>query len=301
MKALKSNQKAALAAVLLSLSFASMSIWIRMSADSFDDFQQSYLRILGAAIIAYVVFRKYRRKHLFSSLSRREWSVYGVRAFLGYIFGTAIFTVAINNANLSIVAFISAVPMLGLLAFLMFREKLPLISLPFLAVSMIGVIFMTGANFGSFHLGIGEIAAIVSNVGFSVSFLMARMHDKKRNNFENTTILLLIGWIPIFIISLLLHENVVPQSLTIGALIGLVFAAVFNVINLYGANYVFNNMKAYAAGNILLLETVWASLIGLTIFAEPITLAVAAGGMLIVACALVINKIDKKDEEALAT
>lgn len=130
---------------------------------------------------------------------------------------------------------------------------------------------------------------------------MARMHDKKRNNFENTTILLLIGWIPIFIISLLLHENVVPQSLTIGALIGLVFAAVFNVINLYGANYVFNNMKAYAAGNILLLETVWASLIGLTIFAEPITLAVAAGGMLIVACALVINKIDKKDEEALAT
>ena len=269
-----------------------------MSAASFDDFQQSYLRILGAAILAFVFFRSYRSKNLLRSLSKREWSIYSIRAFLGYVFGTAIYTIAINNADLSIVAFISAVPTLGLLAYVLFREKIPLLSLPFVGLSIAGVFVLTGANLGDLHLGVGEIAAIVANLGFSVSFLMARMHHKKRNNFENTTVLLLLGWIPIFIISLLLHENIVPHNLTIESTVGLILAAVFNVINLYGANYVFNNMKAYVAGNILLLETIWASLFGLLLFAEPITMTIAAGGLLIVACALVINKIDNKDEEA---
>lgn len=268
-----------------------------MSADSFDNFQQSYLRILGAAIIAFIVFRRYRSKKLLSSLSKREWSIYGTRAFLGYVFGTAIYTIAINNANLSTVAFISAVPTLGLLAYVLFREKLPLLSLPFVGLSIAGVFVLTSTSLGEIHFGIGEIAAMVANIGFSISFLMARMHDKKRNNFENTTVLLLLGWIPILIISLLLHESIFPHDLTAGAVLGLVLAAIFNVINLYGANYVFNNMKAYVAGNILLLETVWASVFGLVLFSEPITMTIAAGGLLIIACAFAINRIDNKDEE----
>lgn len=268
-----------------------------MSADSFDDFQQSYLRILGAAVIAYVLFHRYRSKKLLSSLSKREWSVYGVRAFLGYVFGTAIFTIAVNNADLSTVAFISAVPTLGLIAYVLFREKLPLLSLPFVGLSIAGVFILTGASIDKLHFGTGEIAAIVANIGFSISFLMARMHDKKRNNFENTTILLLLGWVPIFIISLLLHESIIPRDITVGSVVGLILAAVFNVVNLYGANYVFNNMKAYVAGNIILLETIWASMFGLILFSEPVTMSIAAGGLLIIACALAINRIDNKNEE----
>lgn len=268
-----------------------------MSADSFDDFQQSYLRILGAAIVAFVFFRRYRQKKLFSSLSMHEWSIYGTRAFLGYVFGTAIYTIAINNANLSVVAFISAVPILGLLAYILFREKLPVASLPFVVLSIIGVFVLSGTKIGDLHLGLGEIAAIIANIGFSISFLMARMHNKKRNNYENTTILLLLGWVPVFIISLLLHESIVPHNLTTGSIAGLILAAVFNVINLYGANYVFNHMKAYVAGNILLLETVWASVLGLVLFSEPVTIAIMSGGFVIIACALAINKIDNRSEE----
>lgn len=268
-----------------------------MSAESFDSFQQSYLRVLGAAIIAYVVFRRFRRKGFVKSLSKREWSIYTTRAFLGYVFGMSIFTIAVNNANLSVVAFISAVPTLGLLAYVLFREKLPAISLPFIVLSIGGVLLLTGVGIGNIQFGIGEIAAIVANIGFSISFLMARMHDKRRNNFENTTLLLALGWIPVFIISVALGESLVPHSLSVSAVVGLLLAAVFNVVNLYGANYVFNNMKAYVAGNILLLETIWASMLGLILYAEPITLMIAAGGMVIIACSLIINKIDNKNEE----
>ncbi len=268
-----------------------------MSAEGFDSFQQSYLRILGAAIIAFIFFRRYFSKKLLSSISSHEWSIYGLRAILGYVFGTAVYTIAINNANLSVVAFISAVPTLGFIAYVMFREKIPLMSIPFFVLSLVGVLFLTGACLSNVHFGIGEIAAAISNIGFSVSFLMSRLHDKKRNNFENTTILLALGWIPVLIISLVLHEHVLPHSLSVTSAVGLLLAAVFNVINLYGANYVFTNMKAYVAGNVLLLETIWASIVGLLIYGEPVTIIVAAGGMLIVASALAINRIDNRNEE----
>ncbi len=296
---LKNNQKAAIVAVFLSLSFALMGVWVRMASDSFDDFQQSYLRILGAGIIAFVFFRRYFRKNLFRSVTKHEWKIFVSRAIICYVFGTAFFTIAINNANLGAVAFISALPILGLIAFIMFREKLPLASIPFLLLSALGLVLVTGVTLGDFNFGIGEWAAIISMVGFNIGFLMTRFHSKERSNFENTTILLLIGWIPIFIISLLLRENILPTSLSITSLVGLFLGAVFNTINLFGSNYIFKHLKAYVAGNILLLETVWASMLGLTLFAEPITMMVAAGGMLIIASAFAVNKIDKKDEERL--
>jgi drug/metabolite transporter (DMT)-like permease len=298
--AFKKNRMAALVALGLSLSFASMSVWIRMTGDSFSDFQQSYLRILCAAVFALIFFRRRLSKHLLSSISRHEWKIYIIRAMFGYILGVSLFTVAITNADLSVVTFISAVPTLGLVAYVMFREKPPLASIPFLLVAAIGVLLVAGASFNHIHFGVGEIAAIIATLGFDVSFVMSRLHDKSRNNFENTTILLLIGWIPVFIIALCLHEKVIPDSISIKSLIGLLLASVFNAVNLYAANYVFTNLKAYVAGNLLLLECVWASMFGLLLYGESLTVAVAIGGILIVTSAIAVNKLDKKVEEPLA-
>jgi len=63
-------------------------------------------------------------------------------------------------------------------------------------------------------------------------------------------------------------------------------------------NYVFTNLKAYVAGNILLLEGVWSVIIGLVIYGEPVTMAIAIGALLVVASAVAINKIDDRVEEA---
>lgn len=292
---------AILAAVGLSLSFASMGIWIRMMDESFDTFQQNYIRILVGGLLALLVFRRHLSRKLFSSLSKKEWSVYSLRAIVSYVLGTAAFTVAVQNAELGVVSFIISVPTLGVLAFLFFREKLPLLSIPFIALATFGIFLLTGADLQKLHFGIGEIAATIAMFGFNIGYLMARLHKKQRNNYENTTIILLLAWIPMLIISLVLGENLVPQTITLAALVGLAVSSVLNVVGTLAINFVFTNMRAYVAGNILLLEGIWAVLFGLMLYGEPITFGIIVGGLLIVASAAAVNKIDNRNEEVVST
>jgi drug/metabolite transporter (DMT)-like permease len=293
------NQTAVLVAIGLAASFALMGVWVRMMDDSFETFQQTYLRILIAGLLAVVIFRKKISKNFLSSISKREWSVYGIRALVSYTVGVASFTVAIQHANLATVSFIAALPILGLLAWILFREKLPVKSLLPIGLSIIGLALVTGIDFSNFSFGIGEWAALICLLGFDIGFLMSRMHNKARSNFENTTILLLIGWIPVFMISMVKHEALLPDSVSAVAFTGLLFASLANIVGLYAINYVFTNLKAYVAGNILLLECVFALILGLVLYGEPITLGIVLGGLLIAASAIAVNNINKADQEAL--
>lgn len=292
------TQKAVVVAVILSLSFALMGVWIRMMDDSFDTFQQSYLRILLAGLIAAVIFRRRLTKNLFASLKANEWVVYVLRAIVAYFFGVTVFTIAIQHADLATVSFISSVPTLGLLAFIMFREKIPLMSIPFILLAAVGVFFLTGVDVTHIQLGVGEIASIIAALGFNIGFLMSRLHKKTRSNYDNTTILLLIGWIPVFIASLIMQENIIPEHVSVTAWIGLVFAVALNIVGLYAANYVFTNLKAYVAGNILLLEGIWSLIIGSLFFAEPVTSSLIVGGLFILGSAIAVNQIDRRNEVA---
>lgn len=293
------HQTAVLVALGLAVSFALMGVWVRMMEHSFDTFQQTYLRILLAGIMAVIVFRKkFSRKFLFS-INRREWSIYGLRACVSYVLGVAGFTVAIQHTNLGTVSFIAALPVLGLLAWVVFREKLPVKSLVPIGISVVGLALVTGVDISNIRFGLGEWAAVICMLGFDIGYLLSRMHDKTRSNFENTTVLLLIGWIPVFIISMVQHESLLPHSLSLAAGIGLLLASLANVIGLYAINYVFANLKAYVAGNILLLECVFALILGLFLYGEPVTTSIVLGGLLIVVGAIAVNTINKADEEAL--
>jgi len=289
-----------LVAIGLAASFALMGVWVRMMDDSFATFQQTYLRILVAGIIAMALFRKKFSRRLVASITKREWWIYSLRALISYVLGVASFTVAVQHTNLGIVSFIAALPILGLLAWILFREKLPAKSLLPIGLSIVGLTLVTGINFSNFNFGVGEWAAVICMLGFYIGFLMSRMHDKARSNFENTTILLLIGWIPVFIISLFSHEALLPHSVSAVAVVGLLLASLANIVGLYAINYVFTSLKAYVAGNILLLECVFALILGLVLYGEPVTAGIAFGGLLIVISAIVVNNINKADEEVLS-
>jgi drug/metabolite transporter (DMT)-like permease len=293
------NQTAVLVAIGLAGSFALMGVWVRMMEGSFDTFQQTYLRILIAGIMALILFRKKFSKNFTRSIDRREWLVYGGRALISYAVGVAGFTIAIQNTKLATVSFITALPILGLLALALFREKLPVKSLLPIGVSAVGLVFLTGVDIRHLNFGVGEWAAIICMFGFDIGYLMSRMHKKTRSNFENTTVLLLIGWIPVFIVSMVKHESLLPHSISATAIIGLFLASLANVVGLYAINYVFTNLKAYVAGNILLLECVFALILGLLLYGEAVSAKIVFGGLLIVASAIVVNNINKADEEVL--
>jgi drug/metabolite transporter (DMT)-like permease len=292
------NQKAVLVAVGLALSFSLMGVWVRMMQGSFDTFQQVYLRILLAGLVALFVFRKKFSQNLFSSIPKREWAIYGARGFMAYTIGVAGFTVAVQHTSLGTISFISALPILGLLAWIMFREKIPKKSFVPIGLSVAGLALLTGIDLRNFSMGVGEWAAIVCMFGFDIGYLMSRMHDKKRNNFENTTILLLVSWVPLLILSIIQREGILPHNLSPVAILGLVLSVVANIAGLYAINYVFTNLKAYIAGNILLLEGVFSLILGLLLYDEPIVGSVVLGGLIVVVSAIMINNINKDVEEA---
>lgn len=70
----------------------------------------------------------------------------------------------------------------------------------------------------------------------------------------------------------------------------LLLSALFNVVNLYLTNYGFQHVKAAVAGNILVLEVVFALLYGFLLFNEMPTLRESIGGLLIVASIYLVNK-----------
>lgn len=294
----------ALAAVALALSFVFMGVWARMMADGFGTFQQVYLRLLLAGLLAVAVFRRSLNPRELGRLTPREWAGYGVRALLSYTVGVGLFTAAVLDAKLSTVSFVASLPVLGVMAWLLFGEKVRATAIPFIAFSVVGLVLMTSVRLDDLTLGRGEVAAIVSMVGFNLGYLLARLHPPRMSNYQNTTLLLLLGWIPLFALSLLAGEPLVPSHVSARAWFGLAISSVLNIVGLVLINYVFTSLKAYVAGNLLLLEGIFAALVGFLLYGETIGGRELAGAAVLLGCAYAVSTVEgrgaRRESAALA-
>lgn len=290
-----------LAATLQALSFASMGVWVRMMGESFTTAQQVFLRLFLASILTWLIFGRMFNKKIFRELRKKDWFIYAVKATLNYGVGVLFFTVAVQHAKLSIVSFIAALPIMGFLAWLMFREKFDKKGIPWVAISVVGLALVAGVTFSGVSLGVGAIAAVVSMLGFDISYLMVRYHKKNLTNFHNTTLTLTFAWIVPLILIFIQRQSILPNHINHVALIGLLASVVLNITGLYIINYVFTNLKAYVAGNILLLDGVFALALGYLIYGETISFPELLGAVIIIVCAIFISRISAKKNTSTDT
>ncbi len=283
-----------LAAVFLALSFVFMGVWVRMMASSFGTWQQVYLRMLLAGLMAAMVFRRSFSWKFLRQIQARDWAVYILRGLFANTIGVGFFTIAVQHAQLSTVSFVSSLPILGILGWLMFRQKVQLATVPFIGLSVVGLVLLTGVDLRDFHLGWGETAAIIAMLGFDLGYMMSRYHPKRFSNYQNTTLLLLTAWVPLFVVSRWRGEPLVPHHISMMGWTGLVVSSVLNVLALYLINYVFGHLKAYVAGNIFLLEGVFALAVGFVLYHEVPTVLALVGAGIILACAYGISLIDAR-------
>lgn len=288
-----------LVAVWQAFSFVLMGVWVRMMNQSFTPYQQMFWRFLLAAIIAWLIFGNKFSKQTFRKLTGKDWFVYILRAFLNYGVGVLLFTFAVLHTELATVSFVSSLPIMGLLAWLMFREKLDPKALPFILLSIVGLAMVSGISFTNLAIGFGVTAAIISTLGFDISYLMVRYHRKEMSNFHNTTLMLSFAWLAPLILLLANKESFLPSTINSVALIGLAASIAFNIVGLYLLNYIFSNLKAYVAGNILLLEGVFAIVVGYFFYGEKLTYAALVGAVIITISALYISRISLKQEKSL--
>ncbi|NBW29393.1 DMT family transporter [bacterium] len=254
-----------------------------------------FVRLLGASLLCIILFYPKIKNIKLSEISGVEWFIYIARSFIYYGLSVTLITYALLHTTLGIVSFASSLPIMGLLGYLYYKEKFNLKIIPIILLSVVGLALLSKINLSDFKLNSGLIAALGSLLLFDTAFLMVRLHNKKYTNYQNTAIILAFSWLVPLITLLVQHKRLWPAHVSLEAYIGLGISIVLNVANLFFLNYIFSNLKAFVAGNILLLEGVFALIIGYIFFNEGVDLLQMVGVLIILGSTVAVSYMEYKD------
>ncbi len=282
-------------AVVEALLFVILSVSVRLMGKSFSIPQQMFVRLLGASLLCIILFYPKIKNIKLSEISGVEWFIYIARSFIYYGLSVTLITYALLHTTLGIVSFASSLPIMGLLGYLYYKEKFNLKIIPIILLSVVGLALLSKINLSDFKLNSGLIAALGSLLLFDTAFLMVRLHNKKYTNYQNTAIILAFSWLVPLITLLVQHKRLWPAHVSLEAYIGLGISIVLNVANLFFLNYIFSNLKAFVAGNILLLEGVFALIIGYLFFNEGVDLLQMVGVLIILGSTVAVSYMEYKD------
>jgi drug/metabolite transporter (DMT)-like permease len=283
--------KGVVAAIVLALVFASMGIFARYLSTDFTLLTQTYLRIGLAFLIGAVVFAHTTRWSLFRTLPWREWGILTLRAVSLYA-AILLFSYALIIGNYSNVAFAASLPLLPLFGYFLFKEKLTLQILAFVALSFLGLSLIAVTDWGSLTFGYPEFLAFCSVILFDISYIARKCESGTLSTRESAMAIFFIGAILMFITSLALGEGMPSFSgLGIDIAVALFVAAILNLLNLTLTNYVFSSLSATLAGSLLTLETVFSLLISIFVYAEIPTAIQFLGSALILISVYRLNQL----------
>jgi len=283
---------AIIVAVVEALLFVILSVSVRLMGKSFSIPQQMFVRLLGASLLCIILFYPKIKNIKINEITGKEWFIYIARSFIYYGLSVTLITYALLHTTLGIVSFASSLPIMGLLGYLYYKEKFNLKIIPIILLSVVGLALLSKINLSDFKLNSGLIAALGSLLFFDTAFLMVRLHNKKYTNYQNTAIILAFSWLVPLITLLVQHKRLWPAHVSLEAYIGLGVSIVLNVANLFFLNYIFSNLKAFVAGNILLLEGVFALIIGYIFFNEGVDLLQMVGVLIILGSTVAVSYME---------
>ncbi|WP_433578684.1 DMT family transporter [Nocardia brasiliensis] len=281
--------------ILLTASFAMLTVFSRYLDTGFTVAQQVYLRAGVAFGIAAVVFGRWIRWRVILHAGAREWSVIVVRTVLLYVFGTTLFAKAATMTTVGNISFIAALPLVAALGLVLRRVPVTAVRVFFVSGSAIGVAILSGFGMSWGSGKQGDVIALVAMVAISLSYLGRDWHSGTLNNYEITALTVGVGALGVALTSLCQWEGLprLPSDVSPAMLwtaIGI--AGGLSVLNVFLMNFAFERVDPVQGGNLLTLECVWGLLFGLIFFGQVPTWAGIAGGVLIVLCAVGLNIAD---------
>lgn len=270
-----------------------MAIFARYLSVEFPLFTQIYLRIGLALIVSLILFAPKLRLSAVASIGKKDLIVLIVRSFFLYT-GVVLFTEAILYTKIANASLISTLPLMPIFGYVLLREKVSIRTTLFILLGFIGSLFIVFKDITILSIGYGEIMALLSLVAFDFSYVTRKWQSDTLNNYETTSIMFAMGLIFLCIAAGVMGETL-PTATNFNSFIIVILlsSAVFNVVNLYLTNYGFEHVKAAVAGNILVLEVVFAILYGLILFNETPTPKEVVGGLLIVLSVYCVNRSEK--------
>jgi len=287
------RKKGILALIFVSLFFASMGIFARYLQFDFTILQQTYLRVFAALLLTIIFFYKDIHFQKFIHLSLKEWALLFFRAITWYVIGVTFLSQAFITTVYSNVAFIESLPLTAIFGFLLLREKITFKKTLYVAIGFLGVVIIAVKDYSHlFTWGAGEIFALLSTISFAINYVSRKWQGEMLNNKEIAAGMFFISSILLIITSFFFGEKL-PSigSFSPYMILIIVLAGAFNVMNVVLINFGFQKVEAVIAGNILMLEVIFALAIGFLFFDEIPLLKDIAGGVLILFSAYLMNKV----------
>lgn len=284
------TKKGVIALIVLALVFATMGVFVRPLGTGFALFEQTYLRIGLAFLMAVLIFWKDLSWGKLATLPKKDWLVLIFRAVALYL-GVALFTESILHAKYGNAYFLNNLPLLPVFAYFLLRERLPLGTLAWIGVAFLGTILISVTDLAHLSIGYGEAMALLAMLAFDLSYVARRFHSEHLSDKESTVFMFAVGALFLFATSIALGEPL-PSAADFSPFILLMLglSAIFNVVNLYLSNYGFGRVAVGVAGTIITLEVVFALLYGVFLYHEMPLARELIGGALIAYSVYQINR-----------
>jgi len=286
------HTKGVVSLILLTFGFAVIAITARYLSYHFTLFQQLYLSLAVAFIFSLFLFKTNFSFSKIKKIPKKDWVITLVRVVIGYLIGAPLYREAIVITKISNVTFIQSLPFAAIFGWILFKEKFTFLKFFLVLLAYFGVILIAIKDYGStLSFGRGEIFSLVATALFALSFLMRKWMSDTLNDKEITQILLLLGTVSLFIISISLGEKLPVINWSLLLFVSIFFTGLFNAVNMFFINYGFKNVKAVLAGNILTLEAIFALILAFIFYKELPTLKELIGGFLIIGSVIQMNRI----------
>ena len=279
--------------ILAGCFWGSMGIFVRrLSTFGFSPIQIVSLRITVAALVFALVL-------LIKDRSGFRIALRDLPLFLGLGFGSILFFTACYFSAITIMPLSTAAILLYtspiwimLMSVLFFREKLNRIKLIALALAFAGCVLVSGISGEGLTLT-GLLLGLGSGIGYGLYSILGTIALRKYSPYTVTTYTFLFAaagsWLvcgPADAMSKLSAADNLTGLLLFCVLTGLVTA----VIPFLAYTLGLRTVEASRAGILATIEPLAATLVGIVVFSEPLTLLSGLGIVLILAAVVLLNR-----------
>ncbi len=289
------NDKAMIGSLLIILAgcfWGSMGIFVRrLGTYGFSSIQIVSIRVtLAALVFALVLFIKDRAGF---RISLRDLPLFLGLGFGSILFFTVCYFTAITMMPLSTAAILlyTSPVWIMLMSVMFFHEKLDRKKLIALALAFAGCVLVSGISGGGLT-PVGLLVGLGSGIGYGLYSILGTIALRRYSPYTVTTYTFLFAAVGSWIICRPadMYNRFVnatdPGFLTILCCLTALITA---VIPFLAYTLGLQNVEASKAGIIATIEPMVATLIGILVFSEPLTLMSGSGILLILSAVVILN------------
>ena len=257
------------------------------------------LRAVFTALMMWVVTLVYDRK-LFKIKLRDCWCFLGTGICSIMFFNFCYFrTITLTSLSAAAVLLYTAPIMVMVMSVFLFKEKLTVTKMIAAVIAFAGCVLVTGATDGRLALNaIGVLTGIGSAFGYALYTIFGEYALKRGYNSITITLYTFIfasvGVLPLANLPDLAGKITInPQILAWGAVLALVVTVLPYLIYTIGLRTV----EAGKASVMATVEPVVATLVGVIVFSEPLSVSGIAGIILVAASLAILNIKTEKENK----